>query len=58
MATKNPMMRMLSLGVPTVAIATGGFYFNSKRNEYLSDPVLSRALLHLKKDYRVVDFCG
>jgi hypothetical protein len=38
--------------------STAGFFFMRKRNEYLQDPVLARALLHLAKDQRVADFCG
>lgn len=52
------MMNLLTIGVPTAALGGGGFYLHTKRTEYLQDPVLTRALLHLKKDYRVADFCG
>jgi len=33
-------------------------YLYTKRTEYLADPVLQRALMHLEKDQRVLDFCG
>lgn len=38
-------------------LGTGGYLF-WKRREYLGDPILQRALLHLSKDQRVIDFCG
>ena len=48
----------MSIGVPTVLASSTALYFKLKRDEYLADPVLTRAIAHLKKDYRVVDFCG
>ena len=48
----------MSIGVPTAIASSTALYFKLKRDEYLSDPVLTRAIAHLKKDYRVVDFCG
>jgi hypothetical protein len=38
--------------------SSAALYIKIKRDEYLRDPVLARALAHLRKDYRVVDFCG
>ena len=38
--------------------AMGLGYLYTKRTEYLADPVLQRALMHLEKDQRVLDFCG
>jgi len=54
----NIMMKAASFVLPTSLVGGSGYFFYYKRNEYLQDPVLSRALLQLKKDYRVVDFCG
>lgn len=51
-------MKVLSLGVPTALASSAAVYLKMKRDEYMGDPVLARALAHLKKDYRVVDFCG
>lgn len=51
-------MRYASLGVPAMGLGIAGIYLNRKRSDYLKDPVLNRALLHLKKDQRVIDFCG
>jgi len=51
-------MKVLSIGVPTALATSTALYFKIKRDEYLNDPVLSRAIAHLRKDYRVVDFCG
>ena len=58
MATNKLFMKFASIGVPTLMLGSGGYFWNKKRNEYLSDPVLNRALKHLKKDRRVSDFCG
>jgi hypothetical protein len=58
MATNSQLMKVLSLGVPTALASSAAVYLKMKRDEYMGDPVLARALAHLKKDYRVVDFCG
>ena len=50
--------RNASIIVPGLLSALGGAYLYTKRTEYLSDPVLQRALMHLEKDQRVLDFCG
>jgi len=46
------------VAIPSALIVGGGAYAYTKRCEYLADPVLQRAFLHLKKDQRVLDFCG
>lgn len=51
-------MKVASIAVPLSMASTGGFFLYRKRAEYLADPVLNRALLHLAKDQRVADFCG
>jgi len=38
------------MAVPSILGLFAGGYFYKKRSEYLSDPVLKRALLHLEKD--------
>lgn len=40
------------IAVPTAAIAY------KKRIDNLNDPILHRALINLKKDQRILDFCG
>ncbi len=44
--------------LPATVMLAGGAYMYKKRSEYLADPVLQRAIMHLKKDQRVIDFCG
>lgn len=51
-------MKTLQVAVPSTMVLGGGLYAYLKRREYLADPVLQRAILHLKRDQRVVDFCG
>ena len=51
-------MRLIAAGVFGLAGLSAGSYVLYKRNEYLNDPVLQRAILHLDKDKRVIDFCG
>lgn len=41
-----------------LGLSTGAYYYQGRRTAYLQDPVMQKALLHLQKDYRVVDFCG
>ena len=50
--------KMVYLAVPSSIVLGSGSYMYFKRREYLADPVLQRAILHLKKDQRVIDFCG
>ena len=50
--------KMMALALPSSLLVGGGAYLYKKRCEYLADPVLQRALLHLNKDQRVLDFCG
>ena len=57
MAT-HQVMKVVSIAAPFATLSGGAYYWHLKRNEYLSDPVLSRALKHLAKDQRVADFCG
>ncbi len=40
------------VGVPTAIV---GY---KRRQDALNDPVLNRALLHLRNDQRIIDFCG
>lgn len=40
------------IGVPTCYV---GY---KRRQEYLNDPVLKRAMLHIRNDQRIIDFCG
>ena len=40
------------VGVPTCAV---GY---KRRQAALNDPVLQRALLHMRNDQRIIDFCG
>lgn len=54
----NQVMKVASIAVPLGITGTAGFVLNQKRNDYLSDPILNRALMHLAKDQRVADFCG
>jgi hypothetical protein len=51
-------LKVLSVICPTGIVGAGGAWFYNRRREYLADPVLQRALLHLRKDQRVTDFCG
>lgn len=48
----------LSYGLPFVVTVPTGYYAYAKRKEYLNDPIMRRALLNLKNDRRIVDFCG
>jgi hypothetical protein len=40
------------IAVPTVAV---GY---KRRQDYLKDPVLQRAMQHIKNDQRIIDICG
>ena len=46
------------MAIPSSLVFGGGLYAYYKRSQYLGDPILQRAILHLKKDQRVIDFCG
>ena len=46
----NQVMKVASIAVPLGITGTAGFVLNQKRNDYLSDPILNRALMHLAKD--------
>ena len=48
--SQSSTIKSLALGVPTTLLTAGGAYFYKKRCDYLADPVLQRAILHLKKD--------
>ena len=50
--------KALQIAVPSSLVLGGGVYAYKKRCEYLADPVLQRAIMHLKRDQRVIDFCG
>ncbi len=38
------------LGVPTLIAIPTGFIGYTRRQEYLNDPVLKRAMLHIRND--------
>ena len=40
------------IAVPTAVIAY------RRRQDHLNDPVLNRALMHIRNDQRIIDFCG
>ena len=50
--------QILKLSLPLVIALPTGYYLYAQRRDYLSDPVMKRAMLHLKNDKRVLDFCG
>ena len=58
MIISKQAMQTASMVMPATLMGCSGLYFYYKRSEYLSDPVLKRALMHLEKDQRVLDFCG
>lgn len=48
----------LLVTIPCAVALPFGFYYYQLRQKHLSHPILKRALLHLEKDQRIVDFCG
>lgn len=48
----------LKLGSPLILTVPIGYWAYNKRQTALRHPVLSRAMMHLKKDQRILDFCG
>ena len=48
--SQSSTIKNLALGVPMTLLVGGGAYFYKLRSDYLADPVLQRAILHLKKD--------
>ena len=52
------MTSILKLSLPLVIALPVSYYTYACRRDYLKDPVMQRAMLHLKNDKRVLDFCG
>jgi Mg-chelatase subunit ChlI len=46
------------LGVPILIGVPTGFIGYRRRQDYLNDPVLKRAMMHIRNDQRIIDFCG
>jgi len=42
--------KLFSMAIPSSLVIGGGAYIYQKRRTYLEDPLLKRAILHLKKD--------
>jgi len=52
------MMMKYALGIPVLIGVPTAFYGYQNRKHILEDPVMKRALQSMKKDQRVLDFCG
>ena len=55
---QSQQAKTLQMALPGGLFVGGAAFLYYKRSQYLADPVLQRAILHLKNDQRVIDFCG
>ena len=49
---------LLKISSPFVILTPFGYWGYNKRQKAIAHPVMQRAMLHLQKDQRVLDFCG
>jgi len=50
--------KQLLMTLPVVVAVPIGFYYYRLRNKHLAHPVMEAALQNLRKDQRILDYCG
>ena len=48
----------LKIAAPFLVVTPVGAWAYNKRKQHLQHPVMQRAILHIAKDQRIIDFCG
>lgn len=56
--SRETIMFAAKCSSPFLLIGPGGFWAYNKRKRALNHPIMQRALLQLKQDQRIIDFCG
>jgi Cytochrome oxidase complex assembly protein 1 len=51
-------MLKYALGIPVLIAVPTAIIGYKRRQDNLNDPVLNRALMHIRNDQRIIDFCG
>jgi hypothetical protein len=49
---------LLKMCSPLLVVTPVGYWAYNKRQTAINHPVMQRAFMHIKKDQRVLDFCG
>ena len=48
----------VKVAAPFITIGPLGFWAYNKRKSNIDHPIMQRAMLHIKRDQRIIDFCG